>query len=72
VPTGDSFSARVKRLLNERVLTQREFAKLLGVQPSSVFNTLKLSNPIKRTIRRYAEVLGVEPEELLPREVSHE
>ena len=59
-------AAKLKRLREERVFSQRELARLAGLTHATVW---KLENgPAEahpRTIRKLAEVLGVEPKELV-------
>lgn len=61
--------AKVKRLREERVLSQRELSRMAGLTHATVW---RLENGFREarpsTIRKLADVLGVEPKELLKRE----
>ena len=59
---------KLKRLREDRVLSQRELARRAGLTHATV---LRLENGSReahpRTIRRLADVLGVEPRDLVKR-----
>jgi transcriptional regulator with XRE-family HTH domain len=60
---------KMKRLREERVLSQRELATMAGVTQMTVWrieNGYRDARP--QTIRKLARVLGVEPKELVKRE----
>ena len=61
--------AKLKRLREDRVLSQRELARLAGLTHVTVW---RLENGFTeahaQTIRKIAEVLGVKPRELVKRE----
>jgi HTH-type transcriptional regulator, competence development regulator len=61
--------AKLKRLREDRVLSQRELARMSGLTHATVWrleNGHKEARP--QTIRKIAEALGVEPKELVKRE----
>jgi transcriptional regulator with XRE-family HTH domain len=58
--------AKLKRLREERVLSQRELARMAGLTHATVWrfeNGFREAHP--QTIRKIAGVLGVEPKELV-------
>ena len=61
--------AKLKRLREDRVLSQRELARMAGLTHVTVW---RLENGFAeahaQTIRKLAEVLGVEPRELTKQE----
>jgi transcriptional regulator with XRE-family HTH domain len=60
---------KMKRLREERVLSQRELATMAGLTQMTVWrieNGYRDARP--QTIRKLARVLGVEPKELVKRE----
>jgi transcriptional regulator with XRE-family HTH domain len=60
---------KVKRLREEKVLSQRELARMAGLTQMTVWrieNGYRDARP--GTIRKLAAVLGVEPKELVKRE----
>jgi DNA-binding XRE family transcriptional regulator len=60
---------RLRRLRDERYLSQRELADKADVSPATVFKLeANRSEPHPRTIRKLARALGVEPSELAPKE----
>jgi transcriptional regulator with XRE-family HTH domain len=60
---------RLRRLRDERYLSQRELADEADVSPATVFKLeANRSEPHPRTIRKLAKALGVEPSELAPKE----
>ena len=63
--------AKLKRLREDRVLSQRELARMAGLTHVTVW---RLENGFAeahaQTIRKLAEVLGVEPRELIKRSGS--
>ncbi len=60
---------KLKRLREDRVLSQRELARAAGLTHATVW---RFENGFEQartqTIRKLAEALGVEPRELLKRE----
>lgn len=61
--------AKLKRLREERVLSQRELARMAGLTHATVWrleNGFEQARPL--TIRKLAGVLGVEPRELVKKE----
>ncbi len=62
--------AKLKRLREEQVLSQRELARMAGLAQGTVWrleNGFKEARPL--TIRKIAGALGVEPKELVKKEV---
>ncbi len=62
--------AKLKRLREEKVLSQRELARMAGLAQGTIWrleNGFKEARPL--TIRKIAGVLGVEPRELVKKEV---
>ncbi len=62
--------AKLKRLREEKVLSQRELARMAGLAQGTVWrleNGFKEARP--QTIRKIAGVLEVEPRELVKKEV---
>ncbi len=58
---------RLKRLRNERNLSQRELAKAAGLSPATIFKLENdLAEPHPSTIRKLAKALEVAPSELAP------
>ena len=61
--------AKLKKLREEKVLSQRELARMAGLTHTTVW---RLENGFREarpgTIRKVAGVLGVEPKELVKRE----
>jgi transcriptional regulator with XRE-family HTH domain len=63
-------AAKLKRLREDRVLSQRELARLAGLTQMTVWrleNGFEQAHP--QTIRKIAGVLGVQPRELTKKEV---
>ena len=61
--------SKMKALRQERVLSQRELARMAGLTQMTVWrleNGYRAARP--GTIRKLAQVLGVEPKELVKRE----
>ncbi len=61
--------AKLKRLREEQVVSQRELARMAGLAQGTVWrleNGFKEAHP--QTIRKIAGVLGVEPRELVKKE----
>ena len=57
---------KLQRLREERVLSQRELARLAGLTHQTVWRYENgWTNAHPRTIRKVAEALGVEPKELV-------
>jgi transcriptional regulator with XRE-family HTH domain len=62
-------AAKLKRLREDQVLSQRELARMAGLTHMTVWRLENGStNAHPRTIRKIAEVLGVEPKELVKKE----
>ncbi len=60
---------KLQRLREERVLSQRELARMAGLSHQTVWRFENgWTNAHPQTIRKIAEVLGVEPKELVKRE----
>ena len=60
---------KLQRLREDRVLSQRELARLAGLTHQTVWRFENGStNAHPRTIRKIAEVLGVEPKKLVKKE----
>ncbi len=62
-------SDKLQRLREEKVLSQRELARLAGITHTTYWNLehgFREARP--KTIRKVAEALGVEPKQLLKRE----
>ena len=60
---------KLQQLREERVLSQRELARLAGLTHQTVWRFENgFVNAHPRTIRKIAEVLGVEPKELVKKE----
>ena len=58
--------AKLKRLREDRVLSQRELARMAGLTHVTVWRLENgFENAHPQTIRKLAEVLGVEPRELV-------
>ncbi len=60
---------KLKRLRQEKVLSQRELARLAGVTHSTVWrleNGFREAHP--KTIRRLSKALGIAPSELVKKE----
>ena len=65
-------SERVKELREEKILSQRELAKMAGISQGTVWrmeNGFVEVHP--RTIRKLAKALGVDPRELVNKEVRN-
>jgi transcriptional regulator with XRE-family HTH domain len=61
---------KLKSLREDRVLSQRELARMAGLTHMTVWRFENGStNAHPRTIRKIAGVLGVEPRELVKKEV---
>lgn len=61
---------KLKRLRQEKVLSQRELARMAGLTHGTVWrleNGFVQAQP--KTIRKLADVLDVEPKELIKKEV---
>jgi lambda repressor-like predicted transcriptional regulator len=62
-----SFANNLRKLLEERGVTQAELAEKLGIgQPAISMMLQRQCRPQKRTVARIAEALGVEPSALWP------
>ncbi len=62
--------AKLRRLRENRFISQRDLAKLAGVSPTTIMQleTGQNSNPRLSTIRKIGEALGVDPNELVERD----
>jgi transcriptional regulator with XRE-family HTH domain len=59
---------KMQRLREEKVLSQRELARMAGLTHQTVWRFENgWTNALPRTIRKIAEVLRVEPKELVKR-----
>ena len=59
----------LRKLRDEKFLSQRELARAAGVSPTTVFKLeANQTEPHPRTIRKLAEALGVEPSKLVDRD----
>ena len=59
----------LRKLRDEKFLSQRELARAAGVSPTTVFKLeANQAEPHPRTIRKLAEALGVEPSKLVDRD----
>ena len=59
----------LRKLRDEKFLSQRELARAAGISPTTVFKLeANQAEPHPRTIRKLAEALGVEPSKLVDRE----
>lgn len=58
---------KLKALLQERGMTQNEFAELLGTNKSNVSKMMRRNdmNPKESTIKKICEILGVDPSEIM-------
>ena len=60
---------RLRKLRDEKFLSQRELARAAGISPTTVFKLeANQAEPHPRTIRKLAEALGVEPSKLVNRD----
>ena len=63
----ETFSERLRVLLDQKGVTQEELAAKIGVGQSAISMMLNRScRPQRRTINRIAQALGIEPEEIWP------
>jgi lambda repressor-like predicted transcriptional regulator len=63
------FAATLRRLMEERQMTQEKLAKITGVSQPAISNMLnRKCRPQRRTISRFAAALDVDPSELWPDE----
>jgi transcriptional regulator with XRE-family HTH domain len=62
--------AKLRRLREDRFISQRDLARLAGVSPTTVMQleTGQNSNPRLSTIRKLAEALAVDPGALVERD----
>lgn len=61
----DSFAEKLSFLLKEKSISQRSFAKQVGVSPSSVSLYLKGKRyPCSKTLKKMADVLGTTADDL--------
>ncbi len=61
--------AKLQRLREERILSQRELARTAGLTHQTVWRFENgFVNAHPKTIRKIADVLGVEPKELVKKE----
>jgi len=59
----------LRKLRDEKFLSQRELARAAGISPTTVFKLeANQAEPHPRTIRKLAEALGVEPSKLVDRD----
>jgi predicted transcriptional regulator len=60
----------MKRLRNERFLSQRDLARKAGVSPTTIMHleTGESVDPRLSTVRKVAEALGVDPNSLVDRD----
>ena len=59
----------LRKLRDEKFLSQRELARAAGISPTTVFKLeANQAEPHPRTIRKLAEALGVEPFKLVNRD----
>jgi predicted transcriptional regulator len=60
----------MKRLRNERFLSQRDLAREAGVSPTTIMHleTGESVDPRLSTVRKVAEALGVDPNSLVVRD----
>lgn len=57
---------KIKRLLDAKGLTQREFSKLVGISESNISTIINHeSNMRESTIKRICEILGCEPTDIM-------
>lgn len=58
---------KLKALIQERGMTQNEFAELLGTNKSNVSKMMRRNdmNPKESTIKKICEILGVEPNDIM-------
>ena len=66
------FSQRLKRLMDERHLTNYELAKKLDINPTTVANWLGGSEPRKKTMAMLADFFGVSEEWLEGKDIKKE
>jgi len=60
---------RLRKLRDEKFLSQRELARAAGISPTTVFKLeANQAEPHPRTIRKLAEALGIEPSKLVDRD----
>lgn len=63
----DQFARNLKRIMDQRGMTQAELAEKIGVgQPAISMMLLRQCHPQRRTVQRLAEALDVDPVDLLP------
>jgi predicted XRE-type DNA-binding protein len=61
------FAQRLRRLMEEKGMTQAEVAEAVGIgQPAVSMMLNRACRPQKKTVQRFAQALGVEPQELWP------
>lgn len=62
-----SFANNLRKLMDEKGITQAELAEKLGIgQPAVSMMLQRQCRPQKRTVIRIADALGVEPSEIWP------
>lgn len=66
------FSQRLKRIMDERHLTNYELAKKLDIHPTTVANWLDGSEPRKKTMAMLADFFGVSEEWLEGKDTKKE
>ena len=70
MPTMKFVGAKLRRLREERFISQRDLAKRAEVSPTTILHLEKGENPNPRlsTVRKIAEALGIDPNELIERD----
>ena len=63
----DAFAQRLRKLMDEKGMTQTTLAEQLGIGQSAISNMLhRQCRPQRRTVIRLAEALGVSSDDLWP------
>jgi DNA-binding XRE family transcriptional regulator len=67
MPTMRFVGAKLRRLREERFVSQRDLAKRAEVSPTTILHLETGENPNPRlsTVRKIAEALGIDPNELV-------
>ena len=70
VPIMKFVGVKLRRLREERFISQRDLAKQAEVSPTTILHLETGENPNPRlsTVRKIAEALGVNPNELVERD----
>jgi DNA-binding XRE family transcriptional regulator len=70
IPTMKFVGAKLRRLREERFVSQRDLAKRAEVSPTTILHLETGDNPNPRlsTVRKIAEALGIDPNELVERD----